>query len=159
MLGYRYGAFQPRRVPEIEQHLRTGGQALRGELEGLARTFAVESASLFESVNIFHQRVRVAEISDVIVEGIVEPLGALHKTGKISFPKIRGHVDAFKLPVDMMLSSVFIGVGGGASVVLEGGGQRWRSVGDVVAEPSRIKDDRLLYRGGRLMRGAQLAVF
>ncbi len=124
MLRHRYCAFEPGRVPEVEQHLRSGGQAVHGEVERLGRTFAVESADLFQSINIFHQRVRLAQISDVVDERIIEPLGSLHETGKIFFPEIRGDVDAFKLPMDVVLGGISVGIGADPSVVLDGGVQR-----------------------------------
>src|SRR5579872_2952574 len=43
MLRHRIRAFEPSGIPEVEQHLRPGGEPVRGELERGGRSPSVEA--------------------------------------------------------------------------------------------------------------------
>src|ERR1700724_122542 len=45
------GAFQPRGVPQVQQHLRSGGKTVGGEVEGVVRAFSRKTSSLLQCVN------------------------------------------------------------------------------------------------------------
>src|ERR1700686_5170501 len=52
------GALQPPGVPQVQQHLRAGGEAVGGEIEGGWGARSCESAGFFKRVDIFYQAVR-----------------------------------------------------------------------------------------------------
>ena len=63
-------AFKPRRVPQIQQHLRSRRQSVGGEVEGFWRTFAVKSTGFVEGIDLFNMPVRLSEVSHVIRKGV-----------------------------------------------------------------------------------------
>src|SRR3984885_9556200 len=159
MLWHRDRALDPCGVPEIQQHLRSRGEAVRSEVEGGGGTFAFEASSFLYRVDVLHERVRVPKIGEVAGEGMRYLFWSLHECCEVLWCDVRRHVGAFKLRVDVMLGGVSVGIGAGPAVVLDGGMQRLRTISNVVAEPSCVKDDRLLDGLGWFVCGPKGAVF
>src|ERR1700693_4081382 len=60
--------------------------------------------------------------------------------------------------MDLVFGGVAIRVGADPAVVLDGRVRRLRGIPDVVSEPPRVEDRRLLYWGGVLVGGRELAI-
>ena len=58
MLGHALCAFQPGCVPEIEQHLRSSGEAVRREFRRLLGARLLEATSFVERLDVLDQVVR-----------------------------------------------------------------------------------------------------
>src|SRR5580704_13957078 len=124
MLRYWRSTLQPRRVPEAQQHLRSGGKAVSGEVERRRRALSGEAAGFLKRVKIFHQTVRLPEVGDVAGKRILQPLGAPHQPSKILCRDIRGHIGCLKLRMDTVLSGVSVRIRADPAVVLNGRVQR-----------------------------------
>src|SRR5579863_3091084 len=97
MFRSRSRTLQPCRIPKIEQHLRTGGETVSREVERGRRAFAGEPSCLLEGIDVFHHRVRVSKISDVLREGLVEALRRLYEASEVLSRDVGCNVCGFKL--------------------------------------------------------------
>ncbi len=101
------------------------------------------------------------EVVEVLVPLVVDDarLCGCHEGSNLGRLDIGGDVDRFELRVDVMLGGIPVGIGRfRPAVVVDGGVERLRAVGDVVAQPACLKQDDGLDTGQVLIGCAELAV-
>src|SRR6266567_8273412 len=81
--GHRCSTIRPRGVPQVQKHLRPGGEPVSGEVECNGRALPLKAPRFLKPVDVFHQTIRVLQIGNVTREWIIEALGTLHQSGKI----------------------------------------------------------------------------
>src|SRR5215470_3841409 len=159
MLRIGLGAFEPRRIPEIKQHLGSGCEAVNGEVPCRGRAFTSESSALLESVDILDQVAGTVEVNKVVMEWVGQSSRSLYYRRKVLGRNIRCHVCGLEKTMNAMLGRVPMGIWPDPSVVLDRRVKGLRSVGDVVAQPSGIKDDGTLDGKRRLVRRLERTIF
>lgn len=106
MLLRRHATLDPCRVPEVEQHLRSGCKTVSRKVEGSWRSFSGEATGFFERVNLLDQAVRTLQVGDVIGKWIIQPRGKLHQRREIFRCNICGDVGGLKLCVNSVLGRI-----------------------------------------------------
>src|SRR5580692_2282459 len=141
--GQRGRTLQPRGIPEIYEHLRSCCQAMSGELECLRRALLAKAARLFDRINFFHQSIGLSQVSNIANKGIVQLLWSVYESSQILCRDVRSDIRCLELRVDVVERRITVRIRSHPSVVPDGCVQRLRSIGDVMAHPTGIKDNRL----------------
>src|SRR6516164_1657659 len=146
----RLRTFDPRGVPEIHQHLGSHRQATRREVKRFTRSFSLESPRLLQRINLLNKNVRLIQITHVIRKRVLQLGGSMYSPCEVCRFDIGFYVFRLEQCVNTRLRGVSIWIWANPAVVVNRGMEWLGGIANIMAQPSCIKDDCLLYGRGRL---------